>query len=44
MAAEARAKMRWRFGDADYFSRRFRQWTGVTPREFRESGRAVQAG
>ena len=32
------------FGDADYFSRRFRQWTGVTPREFREAGRAVQAG
>jgi AraC-like DNA-binding protein len=28
------------FGDAVYFSRRFRQWTGVTPRQFRNEARA----
>ncbi|MBT2325470.1 helix-turn-helix domain-containing protein [Variovorax paradoxus] len=31
------------FGDAVYFSRRFRQWTGVTPRQFREEASALRA-
>lgn len=31
------------FGDAVYFSRRFRQWTGVTPRQFRDTALAVRA-
>jgi AraC-like DNA-binding protein len=30
------------FGDAVYFSRRFRQWTGVTPRQFRDTALAVR--
>jgi AraC-like DNA-binding protein len=30
------------FGDAVYFGRRFRQWTGVTPSQFRNDARALQ--
>ena len=31
------------FGDAVYFGRRFRQWTGVTPRQFRNEAHAMRA-
>jgi len=31
------------FGDAVYFGRRFRQWTGVTPRQFRNEAQAMRA-
>lgn len=31
------------FGDAVYFSRRFRQWTGMTPRQFRGEARVLRA-